>query len=149
MVNVNWGGSGIEKVVYDWIVINIPIGSNIIELGAGHVSTNVLRHEYKLTSIEHNPEYANIYDKVNYILTPIKNDWYDLTGIKLPKAELVIIYGFNRKGILDNINLFNKKAKFLIHDTYRDEEIELSFNLGELLKRKPVFYTDGDFFCVI
>ena len=77
MVDVNWGGSGIEKEVYDWIISNIPIGSNIIELGAGHVSTNVLRHDYKLTSIEHNPEFVNIYDKVNYILTPIKNDWYD------------------------------------------------------------------------
>ena len=147
MDNIKWGGSGIEEVVYLWILNNIPKGSSIIELGAGYVSTNVLRHEYKLTSVEHNPLYVNLYENVNYILATIVNDWYDLT--KLPKAELVFIDGLNRKGILDNMHLFNKSAKFLIHDTYRPEEIDLAHKLGAFLKREPVFFTEGDYFAVI
>jgi len=148
-----WGGSGIEKVVFDFIRSKIPNGSTVIELGSGRVSTKALSEVYILYSVEHNPEYANLYENVVYIVTPFTN-WYDrdILKEKLPPKELqklILIDGANRKGILDNMDLFNPDALYIVHDTYRDAEKDLAFKLQEKLNRFAVFHTEGDYWASI
>lgn len=149
-----WGGSGIEKVTFEWMLQNIPKGSTVIELGSGHCSTKALSLFYDLYSIEHNPEFANIYPNVKYLVADNASGWYEREDVKafLPpkrKQRMVFIDGTHRPGILKNLDLFNKNAKFVIHDTYREDEIKLAHDLGKLLKREPKFYDNGDYFAVI
>lgn len=149
-----WGGSGIERVTFEHILLIIPKGSTVIELGSGHCSTPALSWFYDLYSIEHNPEFANIYPNVHYLVTDNVSGWYDRDAVKafLPaksKQKMILIDGTHRFGILDNLDLFNKKAKFIVHDTYRPDEIKLANDLGVALKRNPIFYDNGDYFAVI
>jgi hypothetical protein len=46
----DFGGSGITEELFDWIVANVPQGSTMLELGAGHVSTKFLSQRYNLYS---------------------------------------------------------------------------------------------------
>ena len=148
-----WGGSGIEKVVYDFIRSSVHDGGVIVELGAGHVSTKMLCENYYLYSVEHNKEFLNLY-KSNYIYAPIKDGWYDIEILKdeLPGIhfqDLILIDGYDRKQILEHLYLFNPEAMYIIHDTYRDEEKQLAIDLGKALKREAVFHTDGDYWATI
>lgn len=148
MDSIVWGGSGIEKVVYDYIVNNIPKGSSILEFGAGYVSTVALMNDYDLTSVEHNQEYANI--NPNTILCDIKDGFYNLDKRLLKdKYDLIIIDGFNRIEFLKHFDILKKGKKILIHDTYRDKEIELANKIAKKLKRKVTFYTEGDYWAII
>jgi hypothetical protein len=144
-----WGGSGIEKCTFDYIKKIIPSGSTVIELGSGFISTREFSKIYNLFSIDHNREYIGIYPNVNYIYAPIVDGWYDVSKLIFPTHQLVFIDGINRSGILNNLHLFNKEATFIIHDTYRDNEISFSKKLGEALNRPVFFFDDGDYFSVI
>jgi len=145
-----WGGSGIEEVVFGFILGKIPTGSIIIELGAGHVSTPALSEYYNLISVEHNEEFVGLYES-HYIYAPMKDGWYDrekLVGI--PKnAKLVIIDGSSREGILENLDLFGPDVNFLIHDTYREKEIKLGRDLAKKLGREVEFYSNKDYWAWI
>lgn len=152
--DINWGGSGIEKVVFDFICNKAPKGSTVVELGAGLVSTLALSSIYNLYSVEHQKEFINKVDGVNYIYAPLVEGWYDLDVLKKqlpPKEEqkLILIDGINRKRILDNMTLFNPSALFIVHDTYREEEKELAFDLAKILKREVEFHTEGDYWASI
>lgn len=155
MDEIVWGGSGIEKVVFDYILNHIPKGSVIVELGAGHVSTRALCEHYKLYSVEHNKQYIGHY-KSNYIFAPNKNsiEWYDVGILKRklpPKKDqkLIFIDGHMRHGILDHLDLFNPDAMYLIHDTYREGEIELTKKLAAALGKNYEFHTEGDYWSTI
>lgn len=141
---IKWGGSGIERVTFDFIRERIPEGSTIIELGAGHISTNALALFYDLYSVEHNQDFIDIYPAATYIYAPIKNGWYDLD--KLPPASMVLVDGACRAGVLNNLHLFHKDTKYLIHDTYRESEMKLATDLGVALNRPVQFFDGGDFF---
>lgn len=150
---MNWGGSGIEKVVFDWILENVPTGSTVIELGAGHVSTQAFAEHYKTYSVEDNPEYLGHY-KVNYIYAHIVNGWYDreiLQKLLPPKEEqkLILIDGSNRHNVLFNLDLFNPNAIYLIHDTYRGSMVTLAENIGKKLGRITIFHENGDYWATI
>lgn len=149
-----WGGSGIEKVTFDWILENIPKGSVVIELGSGHCSTKALSLYYELYSIEHNPEFANLFPNVKYLVTDNASGWYEREKVKefIPeksKQTMIFIDGTHRAGILDNLDLFNPDAVYLIHDTYREIEIKLANDLSSKLNRPVKFYDNGDYFAVI
>lgn len=144
---IKWGGSGIERVTFDFIRERIPEGSTIIELGAGHVSTYALSQFYDLYSVEHNLQFTGLYPSAKYIFAPIENDWYDLK--ELPPAKMVLVDGACRAGILKHLHLFEETTKFLIHDTYRETEKKLAIDLGIALNRPVEFFSDGDFFAWI
>lgn len=151
---MNWGGSGIEKVVFDFICDQIPAGSTVVELGAGYVSTQALSVPYNLYSVEHKAEFVNRIEHVHYIYAPEVDGWYDLEILKekLPPKEeqkLILIDGLNRWKIAFNMDLFNKLALFIIHDTYRREEKLLAYDLSGILKRKVTFHTEGDYWASI
>lgn len=149
-----WGGSGIERVTFEEILKIIPKGSTVIELGAGRCSTKAFSQVYDLTSVEHNEEWIGLYPNVKYIHAPMKEGWYDLEALKgrLPdkkKQRLIFIDGANRDGVLKNLNLFNRKATFMVHDTYREGEYEFSLKLAKALGRKARFFEAGDYFSII
>lgn len=150
---MNWGGSGIERVVFDFIIQNVPIGSVAIELGAGHVSTKALCVPYVLYSVEHDEKYIGHYAST-YIHAPIVNDWYDRSKLirMLPRKidqKLILIDGINRRGILNNLDLFNRNALYIIHDTYRKEESDLALELAGALGRDYILHTNGDYWASI
>jgi hypothetical protein len=151
---MTWGGSGIEKVVFDFICSRVQAGSTVIELGAGYVSTLALSLSYNLYSVEHKAEYINKVEGVNYIYAPEVDGWYDLDVLKEklpPKDEqkLILIDGLNREKITSHMDLFNPEALFIVHDTYRREEKLLAFDLERILKRKATFHTSGDYWASI
>ncbi len=150
--DIVWGGSGIERVVFDFIRSRIPEGATVVELGAGLVSTKALSRFYNLYSVEHNPEYLWLVDGTNYIYAPLVDGWYDRNILKacLPlKYDLVLVDGVNRKAILENMDLFDHSALYIIHDTYRPEEHAIAIRLSQFLKRDVQFHEEGDYWASI
>ena len=151
----NWGGSGIEKALFDWIAKNLVAESTIVELGSGEVSTRYMSEHYNLYSIEQNKEYINKYN-ATYIYAPIKNGWYDIDIIRksLPeKYDLIFVDGpsgsGNRMGFADNLDLFDTEVPIVFHDTYRDDEIELANRVSKRLCKQITFYTKGDYWALV
>ena len=156
--NMRWGGSGIEKVVYDFIIQHVPAGSTIVEFGGGQCSTRVLGESYNLYTIEHNDGWLNHKKYTTYIHAPIDGDWYDRKHIegKLPTdIKMIFIDGpsddcnggfWLRPGLLKNLDLFGdlENIMFLLHDTWREADKDLANELASALNREVVFYEEGD-----
>lgn len=129
-----WGGSGIEREVFEFIYERFPLGSRILEIGAGHCSTKIFSQFYHLTSIEDNRDYINWYEST-YIHAPLVNGWYDIEILKefLPKGYDLIFLDApsgegNRGGFLDNIDLF-LNVPVVVHDTNREPERKLAVDI--------------------
>lgn len=147
-----WGGSGIEKVLFEFILKEFKESSTVIELGAGYCSTKAFSLYYNLYSIDENRNYTNIYPNVNYLHAPLNNSWYDKELVKnfIPKDySLVFVDGpsgsGNRNGLIENINIFNVNASFIFHDTYREPEKNLAIEIAKILNKEIEFYSDGDY----
>ena len=133
---MNWGGSGIEKCLFDFICDLIPSGSKVVELGSGEVSTRALSEVYDLYSIEQDEKWM-ILPNVNYIHAPLVDGWFDRSKIKLPvNYKLVLVDApsgtGNRSGLLNNLDLFDMRSSFIFHDTDRDEERKLAEKFAEM-----------------
>lgn len=149
---IEWGGSGIEEMVFGFILGTIWDESTIIELGAGHVSTPALSEYYDLHSVEHDEQFINCYDKPKYIHAPLVNDWYDrkILEEKLPEnASLLLIDGINREKILDHLDLFQNIPCIIVHDTYREKEKKLAFNIAGRLGKSVKYFANGDHWAFI
>lgn len=153
--NVNWGGSGIEKCLYNFIVNKFPKCSEMLELGGGNCSTKVFSTHFNLTTIEEDPKWINIHPS-RYILAEIKNGWYDSDVLKSElknNYDVIFVDGpkgeGNRAGVLNNLDLFNKNAVWIFHDTYRASEKKLSLEIAKALNKEIVFYSECDYWCVI
>ena len=154
---IQWGGSGIERQTFEYMKMHIKKGSNVIEIGAGNCSTVALSSIYNLYSIENEKDWCGLHEGVNYIHAPIKGDWYDVLKIKIPmNHKLVFIDGPTgvlqlRAGILNHLDMFNPKAMFIIHDTYRQEDKDLTQAIAKKLDRGFRFIDteDDDHFGVI
>lgn len=158
MNNTEWGGSGIEKVTYDYIINTVKHGSTFIELGAGKVSTRELSKIFNLYSIEQDKNYCDIYSQAKYIYAPFKDGWYDIEALKNnlpPTISAILVDGpageGNRRGILDNIELFDltPDAIIIFHDTYRSPEHQLAYDVSNKLCMKLREYAQGDHFIVV
>jgi hypothetical protein len=150
--DIDWGGSGIEKVVFDFIRERVPEGSVVLEFGAGHVSTRALSSHYELYSIESVEKYIGIYTEANYVYAPIKDGWYDVKFWMFPSYyKLVLIDGpiENRLGILKHLESMNPDAVYIVHDTNRESEQKLALELGKTFKRPVTFYQEGDYWAAI
>ncbi len=143
----SWNGWMIGENLFNWIKSNIKNGSRILELGSGK-STGLLAEFYEMYSIEDNKEWLNKYNS-KYIYAPIKEttDWYDsqyLEGNLPANYELLLIDAPRavnpkaRKGILQNLALFNLDCTIIIDDTHREEERLLADDLRVSLKREVV-----------
>jgi len=156
-----WGGSGIERCVFEFILKRFQNKNVVVELGAGLCSTEAFSKFYEVYSVEDNPNFINLFENVNYILSPIKNYWYDREIVldNLPKKiDLVFVDGpsgsGNRNGLLDNLDLF-ENCSFIFHDTYREPEKKLAIDVAKKLNREVLFFdttitsVNGDFWAFI
>jgi glycosyltransferase involved in cell wall biosynthesis len=115
-------GMAIENAVVQYILDRFPKNSTILEFGAGE-GTNRLLKNYRVISIEHDPEYAfKRAENHTPILSPISNNWYTIPTQEIPKlesADLIIIDGPPRElraGILHNLELFRDLRVPIIFD---------------------------------
>ena len=152
LIGHKWGGSGIEKELFDFILNKFPEGSTIIELGSGYCSTKAFSLYYDTYSIDENADYVNIFDGVKYLHAPKKDGWYDRDSVKdfLPNEySLVFVDGpsgeGNRDGLIKNLDLFRTDSSFIFHDTYRDPEKNLAVEISRILNRPVKFYENSDF----
>lgn len=141
--NVKFGGSGITESMFDWILLNIPKGKHILELGSGHVSTRFLSKHYVMTSVENDHEFINLY-KSTYIYAHLVDGWYSLDVLRaqLPlDYDLIIVDGpvgsEPRTGFLKHLNLFRQDVPIIVDDVWREAErnmaVALSAKLGRTL----------------
>jgi len=135
----DFGGSGITEELFDWIVANVPQGSTMLELGAGHVSTKFLSQRYKLYSVEDKAEFLNIYPST-YIYAPIdtNKNWYYRKALEedLPKEyDCILVDGptgeGNRWGFLENLDLFRQDVPIIVDDTWRRAEKDLLLEVAK------------------
>jgi len=152
LIDHKWGGSGIEKELFSFILDKFPKGSTIIELGSGYCSTKAFSLYYDTYSIDENDDYINIFNYVKYLHAPKKDGWYDRNKVKdfLPKKySLVFVDGpsgeGNRDGLINNLDLFESDASFIFHDTYRKAERDLAIEISRILNREIKFYDNTDF----
>lgn len=131
----------IPKEAIEWILENIPKGSNILELGSGY-GTEILSKSYKMYSIEQNEDWLYKFDS-NYIYATIEDGFYCKESLKsIPKIyDLLIIDGptkssGGRLGILDNLEYFYLECPILIDDTNRQDELDIANFLSVFTKRK-------------
>ncbi len=157
--DIKWGGSGIEKVVFDAICELLPEGKTILELGSGDCSTNAFLTRYNVISIEQSLEWVNRYPPAKYIYAPIEGDWYEPEAIiKSLKNmnndyDLIFVDGplgeGNRAGFFYNLDLFKNNVPIIFHDTYRDAEYQLAMQVAGKLNRHVEFFKNGDFYAII
>ena len=134
--------------VFDWININIAIGSRVLEFGSGNGSI-ILSKRFDLISIEHDEAWLNI-SSGRYIHAEIAENpystefsqkgWYNFEKVvELPtNVELIIIDGppgeIGRAGILNFLKDLPYAKWILVDDTDRADEKALLNRLIELLK---------------
>jgi hypothetical protein len=163
MDHEEWGGFGIQKSTFDFILKNVKLGEVFIELGAGIVSIRELSKFYNLYSVEQYQPFCNVYKNVNYIYSPIVNGWYDPEVLRknLPKkSACVLIDGPTKYGpvgtgkesralLKQNLDLFDKESMFIFHDTNRKEEKDLACEIAVLLNKEIQHYEEDDYYSVI
>jgi hypothetical protein len=144
-----FGGWSISETLFNWISVNLPIGSTILEFGSGE-GTKYLVENYTVYSIEQNEEWVNYSPKSNYIYAPLVNGWYDIEIVKtnLPKKyDLLLVdgpIGRNRLNFLSHYKEFNCDVPIIIDDTNRTIDKELSTTLSKLLNKSTTEIWDGE-----
>jgi len=150
---IPWGGSGIERCLYNFIVEKFPKGTKMLELGAGVISTQVFSHHFELTTIEQISEWCWKYPS-NYIHAPLLGEWYDPQYLQnLPKDYEVVLVdgpsGDKRHGLLNHLELFNTDALWIFHDIYRPTERNLAINFANMTNKKIEFYEGCDYWASV
>ena len=151
----DFGGSSVEKPLFDWIVSNLSPGSTILELGSGQGSTKNLSRFYRLYSVEDKLEFIGLYDST-YIYAPIINNWYavDILRSELPDHyDLILVDGptgeGNRWGFLHHLDLFNTNVPIVFDDIWRQAERDMMFAVAEKLGKKPILFEEWNFFGIV
>lgn len=145
----------LPKEAIEWILENIPKGSNILELGSGY-GTEILSKSYKMYSIEQDEDWLYKFDS-NYIYAPIKDGFYSREHLRDIKIEydLLIVDGptkssGGRLGMIDNIDLFILDCDILIDDVHREDELKLLIKISEVVKRDYIIiFCDNKKFGII
>jgi precorrin-6B methylase 2 len=155
----NLDGWSIGSEMMDWILINIKKESTILEFGAGKGAIELAK-QYKVISIEHDPEWINLTKKAEYHLVSIIDGWYDRRAVAKAihgkRIDVVIVDGPPGTGNRDGLFSFIKntpsltKSIFIVNDVHREKEKMLAEKIANLLKRKLTFFkTEEKSFCVL
>jgi hypothetical protein len=138
----SWGIWSIDEELFEWIKLNLKLGSTLVEIGSGEAS-KPLSELYKLYSIEENIEWLNKFHD-NYIYAPIINSWYDIDIIEnnLPtKIDAILIdgpaYG-ERRSFINHIEIFLDKNPILLifDDVHRESDMLGYLDVLDYLKSK-------------
>ncbi|MDC1160145.1 hypothetical protein OAT10_00175 [Luminiphilus sp.] len=133
-------GWAIGEETFHWIHNNIEYGSTILEFGSGDGS-DALSDYYKVHCIEHDMEWVNKFEKINYYHAEIIDGWYNPTVLdKVPNNySLIIIDGppgrIGRSGIKSHLDKLNLNVPIIIDDTHRLAERELAKFLIDYTKK--------------
>lgn len=126
----------------------VPSGSNILELGSG-AGTGLLAKHYTMYSVEHNREWLDRYDS-HYIHAWCVDGWYnrELLEGKLPREYTALLVDGppgpgNRKGMVDNLDLFDLAVWLFFDDVHREGELEVYRKLCDIISRPYVECADG------
>jgi hypothetical protein len=134
----------IESKLFDAIRHLLPEGSNILELGSGAGSAKLAKC-FNITCVEHNTDYLDKYDNIEYVYAPIsyckptvylqdQDQWYDKEIMKKVLQEvqydLILIDGppgnIGRGGILRYKDYIRADVPIFIDDTNREAEWKLA-----------------------
>lgn len=155
ITDIIWGGSGIEKCLYEFLIDKFPEGTKMLELGGGNVSTKAFSKYFNLTTVEEDLEWLNIF-KTKYIHAPIKDGWYDTKKLSNEldnDYRIVFVDGplgeGNRVGLLNNIHLFNENITWVFHDTFRDSEKNLATEFAKKTNKNLTFYSECDYWAIV
>ena len=145
----SFGGSSIDKELFDFIRSVLPEGKVLLELGSGWASGQFSQY-YTVYSIEHSLQWLGKYN-TNYIHAPIKNKWYN-PGIlreKLPdNYDLILVDGppgfagsaTNRYGFYTYLDLFKTDLTIVFDDVHRKADYELMIRVGKKLQRDVAIF---------
>ena len=138
--NYNYDGWGLCPETFLEIQKILPKGSTILELGSGS-GTEVLSREYKMISIEDDPNFIGKYDS-QYLSVPLipyskekfpfmwdffqeDSHWYDPEVLKeemenVGNYDLILVDGPKgyRGGLLSYLDLFDLSKTVLVDDTH-------------------------------
>ncbi len=142
-------GWALGESAFNWILDTIPKGSKILELGSGFGSWEVAKQGYDYTCVEHDTDWLERFEKLNYIHASLdpETGWYMIEK-PLPAFDLLIIDAppagkGSRLGILDNLHLFNFESQpILVDDIHRPNDLTLALELGHKLERRVDRYRD-------
>ena len=151
----NFGGSSIDRSLYDWIINNLEPGKTILEFGSGNGSTGNLSPSYNMISIENDLQWCHKH-KSFYIWATIdpKTRWFNISpiidGLDNKNYDLILVdgppaYGLlegSRWGFYENINLFNTEIPIIIDDIHRIHERKMFDQLAHLLNKEK--YIDSN-----
>ena len=151
----NLNGYSIGLNLYKWIINNITLGTNILELGSGAGSYELSKH-YNVTSIEQNREYVNKYPGIDYIWAPIDSvsNWYEESCLSLLPDQYSLLVldgpgGYRRDGIIPYLNSFNFNVPVIVDDVHRSPEANFAFYLADRYKKKMHYIQEHDKSAVI
>jgi hypothetical protein len=107
--------------------------------------------QWNVWSIEQDKGWA---DKCpsNIIYAPIHNNWYDRKCIegKLPQSMYAILVDgptantVGRKGMLDNLDLFDLDAMYIFDDVNRPKDHEVMALFSQIVKREYEVFQSGE-----
>lgn len=136
------------RLTIQWILDNIPRGSNIVELGSG-LGTCILSHGYQMYSIENNKDWLGHCPKSHYIYAEIQpNWWYDEAPIRagLPTEYRLLIIDApqRRRKLVRHLKLFRNDIPWLFDDAGYPDVLNMATALSVKWNRKlTVFGDDG------
>jgi hypothetical protein len=148
----DWGGNSISKLLFDYLLDNLPEGKTILELGSGWGTSQLMKH-WNVWSIESEPEWYAKYNKTQSVFVPIteKGGWYDHDIMKgtmyklVHKYDLLLVDGpfHNRHLIRDNLYMFNFSTPIVFDDVRREKAKATIEAISAFLKRPYVIHGSG------
>ena len=131
-------GAGILEAVRNLVTKDAVI----LEFGSG-IGSKSLAEICNVFSVEHDENFLNLYDTVNYIYSPLvemesspefmetKSYDFDIIRQKIPSSiDMVIVDGppeyAGRSGLLSNLSLFNDECIWIVDDVLRPKDQKLA-----------------------
>jgi len=141
-----------------WYIRKIlPEGSTILELGSGWGTSQLVEH-YNVFSVEHNPEYQDLYHD-QYLHVPLKQHkaiknhkgdvWYDAKVLKDAlvglEYDLLLIDGppVYRAGFVKYFDLFDPDVIMIFDDVNRKKDNSVMNSIAAKLEAPYVTYGAG------
>jgi glycosyltransferase involved in cell wall biosynthesis len=151
-----FGIGNISPQALDYILTNIKHGSNILEFGSG-LSSRELSKAYNVTSIEHNPEFINLYHQQYTYSELQKKDLHYreedcLKALSMHDYDLILIDGppayrrnnkKSRLGFQKYVNYISKKSIIVFDDVHRFWDCLNLLKTYLKLKREVIVIEDG------
>jgi hypothetical protein len=128
--------------LHDYLYKLLGAGAHVLELGAGEGTVALQDRFMRVTSVEHNPEYLGLADRVTYVHAPLvpysdryfydATEWYDPEVIKSisPDYDAILVDGpagfpSGRGGFYTYLDLFKRDCIITFDDIHRKWEFRL------------------------